>query len=123
MKIRKLIEEDGRKLAKIFDEQILATIDTNTLDEQIRKIITRLFAYGVDWTELKDKSTDDHEVSTFAAKIKSDFANEISKELLALFTEHSKQAFKKGYLEGGMAEILSHEQARKEVEAQLKRNK
>ena len=59
--------------------------EASSLDEQIRQAvygeITRLFAYGVDWTEIRDKSKDDHEVSTFAAKIKDDFAKEVTNTL------------------------------------------
>lgn len=62
----------------------MSTVD---IDKQVREIITRLFTYGVDWTEHRDKGgpNGDHDVATYAAKIKADFANEIANELVQLF--------------------------------------
>ena len=74
------------KKIKVTDQSTgTHNVPVNNLDEQIRQAvygeITRLFAYGVDWTEIRDKSKDDHEVSTFAAKIKDDFAKEVTNTL------------------------------------------
>lgn len=92
MKIRKLIEEDGRKLAKIFDEQILATIDTNTLDEQIRKAVkdglsNHAGEFANPW--IFKKSYSHEELADILNDIMA--SERLFKNLVALFTEHSKQ--------------------------------
>ena len=84
--------------------------EPNTLDEQIDEILKKAWEHGY----YSNNYPSDPNMTWFS---------DDKQQLKALFTEHSKQAFKKGYIEGGMAEILSHEQARKVVEAQFKRNK
>jgi hypothetical protein len=39
--------------------------------DKLEKLLDQIFAYGVDWTEHKDKSEYDHDTSMFAAKIKA----------------------------------------------------
>jgi hypothetical protein len=51
----------------------MSTLD-NLLDE--------MFAYGIDWTEYKDKSEHDHEVSTYAGKIKSELKESFKASLI-----------------------------------------
>lgn len=60
--------------------------DSVDIEEQVREIITRLFTYGIDWTEYRDSGgpNGDHDVATYASKIKSELANEVANELLAL---------------------------------------
>jgi len=60
----------------------------NTLDE----ILDGVFAYGIDWTEHKDKSEHDHEVSTFAGKIKDELKETAKQQIQALITEEVEQA-------------------------------
>jgi hypothetical protein len=50
-----------------------------------------IFAYGIDWAEYKDKDSKDHDVSTFAGKIKAEhlenLAQSIEKDILELIKE------------------------------------
>lgn len=57
------------------------------LDESLREILDKTFAYGIDWTEYKDKSDHDHEVSTFAGKIKDELKEALIAKIKALVVE------------------------------------
>lgn len=52
-------------------------------------ILKPIFSYGVDWTEFKDKDgpNGDHDVSVYAAQIKSDMRAAIKKQIKALLTQ------------------------------------
>lgn len=67
---------------------------TDPLEKNVLEIIARLFAYGVDWTEYRDKGgpNGDHDVATYAAKIKTEFTNEVVNDILALIHTREKQA-------------------------------
>ena len=44
-------------------------------------------------------------------------------ELLSLMAKHTQEAYKKGYIAGGVHEIVRHDKAYKEVVKELKRDK
>jgi hypothetical protein len=50
----------------------------NTLDN----LLDKTFAYGIDWTEYKDKSEHDHDTSMFAAKIKAQHKEALKASLI-----------------------------------------
>ena len=50
-----------------------------TLDDRL----TKIFAYGIDWTEYKDKSEYDHDTSMFAAKIKAQHKKALEQAILS----------------------------------------
>lgn len=50
-------------------------------------IFNPIFAYGVDWTENRDKSPEDHDVSVFAGKIKGEFSLTVKQQIKELFLE------------------------------------
>jgi hypothetical protein len=77
------------------------------IDKQVREIITRLFAYGVDWTEYRDTSLQDHDVSTYAAKIKSEFANEVANEITTLISTAVREAEEMARLDGQLMALNS----------------
>lgn len=54
-----------------------------TFTEKVEELLDSTFAYGVDWTEYKDKSEHDHETSVFASKIKAQQKEAIKQKLLA----------------------------------------
>lgn len=69
---------------------------TNELDE----LLNKTFAYGVDWTEYKDKSEQDHDTSMFAAKIKAQQKEALKQELLVLITREKNKANEQGFYAG-----------------------
>jgi len=48
------------------------------------ELLGRIFAYGIDWQEFKDTSEHDHDVSTFAGKIKAEMRDELKSQLHSL---------------------------------------
>lgn len=59
----------------------------NQLQDDIVAVLDSIFAYGIDWTEFKDKSENDHSVSMFAGKIKSELKDELTKTLTELIAK------------------------------------
>lgn len=49
--------------------------------DPIKTILDQIFAYGIDWTEFKDKSENDHEVSTYAGKIKDELKAQLTQAI------------------------------------------
>lgn len=72
-----------------------------TSNSNIDEILGKIFAYGIDWHEYKDTSENDHSVSTFAGKIKAGHKAALKQAIQQLLDE----AYKKGYIDGGIAEI------------------
>jgi hypothetical protein len=72
-----------------------------TLDDRLTKVI----AYGVDWTEFKDKSEEDHTVSTYAGKIKTlikdDFKFSILSDLLEIIEQSRTES--EWHIDGNVA--------------------
>lgn len=66
--------------------------NTDWLRKLVYQEITKMFTYGVDWTEARDTSPNDHDVSTFAAMIKDDFAKSITNDLTAQILDHINKA-------------------------------
>lgn len=50
----------------------------------VDELLGRIFAYGIDWQEFKDTSEHDHDVSTFAGKIKAEMKDELQSQLHSL---------------------------------------
>jgi len=63
-------------------------VDRSVIQTRLDKILGKIFAYGVDWTEYKDKSEYDHNTSMFAAKIKAQQKEALKQELLALLHQY-----------------------------------
>jgi CRISPR/Cas system-associated endoribonuclease Cas2 len=57
------------------------------INKELRAELDKIFAYGIDWTEYKDKSENDHQVSTFAGKIKEELKDELVAKIKALVVE------------------------------------
>jgi predicted ATP-grasp superfamily ATP-dependent carboligase len=55
--------------------------------KQLDELLDQIFAYGVDWTEYKDKSEYDHDTSMFAAKIKAQQKEALKQAIQALIEE------------------------------------
>lgn len=63
-----------------------------TFKDEVTKILEPVFAYGIDWEEFKDQSDDDHNVSTFAGRIKSEFLAEALQALTDLHESEVRKA-------------------------------
>ena len=61
-------------------------------DSSLDEILDRIFAYGVDWTEYKDKSEYDYDTSMFAAKIKAQHKEALKQELQTYITKREREA-------------------------------
>ena len=78
-------------MSKILSDEDGDTIwndPTPNIDDELDNLLDSTFAYGVDWTEYKDKSDTDHEVSTYAGKIK----DEMKAKLKQAITNKIKEA-------------------------------
>jgi hypothetical protein len=77
------------------------------MEAEVDKILNPIFAFGIDWEEFRDKSDKDHEVSTFAGKIKSDLKAEVKQAILTLIAEAEKKAVgQQRYKDIGIAEVF-----------------
>lgn len=58
----------------------------SNLADEIDKILSPIFSYGIDWTEHRDKGgpDGDHDVSVFAGTIKGDMQAQAKAQILAL---------------------------------------
>lgn len=57
------------------------------IDKSMDELLGEIFAYGIDWTEHKDKSEHDHEVSTYAGKIKDELKESLKSSLYSLLMD------------------------------------
>ena len=70
----------------------LPTPVTPETKETIDQLLDQTFAYGVDWTEYKDKSEHDHDTSMFAAKIKAQQKQALKKAIESYITQRELQS-------------------------------
>lgn len=74
--------------------------NTPTDNAWLDELLDRMFAYGVDWTELKEDLECGHSTSVYAGKIKAEIKKELRTTILTHIDTVCREARQAGYSQG-----------------------
>lgn len=91
-----------QRVSDLVTPEPLANTDAanppEAIEDKLNKLLDSTFAYGVDWTEFRDKSGTDHEVATYATKIKAEMKAKLKETIQAIITTETTKAETKGIM-------------------------
>ena len=61
--------------------------NTKPIRAEIEKILRTSFAYGIDWTEYREKQENDHDIAVYAGKIKAELRTLATDQIIQLIKD------------------------------------